>query len=153
MIKLTPQLWVINPVHKDAICSIELTFNIRHGNTTLPSEALEFLGECKGLQHLSLVMDVDTATCRKSWVVLQPGNYYRTTCYEVPSTILTKVEEWNALRAIKGLLSFEFRIAVTNPPYGGYPPWSIRAEAPAKPGCRERYLQLQDELRRVILKK
>jgi hypothetical protein len=151
--KLTPELWVINPVHKDAISSIILRFNIRNDSKTLPSKALEFLAECRGLHHLSLEMDVDSALCTPSWVPTAPGTFGRTFYYEVPDTMLAKVEEWKALKGIKGLLSFAFHVIVTRKVYRPYyyGSWTTRTEALTKPGSEERYLQLEDNLRRVIL--
>ena len=153
--KLTPQLWVINPVHKDAICSIKLRFNIRNDSKTLPSKALEFLAECRGLHHLTLEMDVDSAVCTPSWVPTAPGTFGRTFYYEVPDTILAKVEEWKALKGIKGLLSFAFHVIVTRKVYRPYyyGSWTTRTEALTKPSSEERYLQLEDNLRRAILTK
>jgi hypothetical protein len=135
-----------------------LQFNILKGNKTLPSKALEFLAECRGLQHLTLQMNVDTALCKTSWVTTNPGRFSRTLYYEVPDTILEKVEQWNSLREIKGLLSFAFRVIVTHKVYHPYHMtddgrWSTRTEALTKPGSRERYLQLEDDLKRAVLTK
>jgi hypothetical protein len=103
-------------------------------------------------------MDVDSALCTASasWVPTAPGAMGRRTFYyEVPDTILTKVEQWKSLKGIKGLLSFAFRVIVTRKVYRPYyyGSWTTRTESLAKPVSEERYLQLEDNLRRAILTK
>ncbi|KAE9370058.1 hypothetical protein N431DRAFT_484386 [Stipitochalara longipes BDJ] len=125
-------LWVINPVHKDAIRSIELWISFRHRNKTLPSKALEFLAGCKGLRHLALRLDVDSSNCQ---ITRMPGRYKT---FQVSEKLLIKIREWDALRQIKGLLSFELRV------FTGDEWWT--------PGAKDRYHQLEEDLRGALLK-
>jgi hypothetical protein len=127
-------LWVINPVHKDAIHSIELWISFTHRNKTLPSKALEFLAECKGLRHLALRIDFDTSTCEMTRI------HGRKT-FAASSKLLAKIREWDALRQIKGLLSFDLFIVSEHGKILGWPP-----------GAEDRYRQLREDLRNALLK-
>lgn len=129
-------LWVINPVHKDAIRSIELWISFTHRHKTLPSKAVEFLAGCKGLRHLDLRLDFDRSTCEMTRIHSQRK-------FAVSEKMLAKIRDWDALRQIKGLLSFDLRI-VSEESNIFVPGWT--------PGAEDRYRQLEEDLRNVLLK-
>jgi len=126
-------LWVINPVHKDAVRSIKLQIVFRAGKKTLPSKALEFLAGCKGLRNLALHVDVDDLTSERVTVV----GMYRG--YQVSDKLLRNIREWEALREIKGLMSFDLHFSKTY-----FYRWA--------PGAEDRCRQLEKDLRDDLLK-
>jgi hypothetical protein len=134
-------LWVINPVHKDAIRSIELWISFTHRNKTLPSKALEFLAECKGLRHLDLRIDFDRSTCEMTRI------YGRKT-FAVSGKLLAKIREWDALRQIKRLLLFDLIMFVDARAWKGSLPPHRQIT-----GAEGRYRQLEEDLREALLKK
>jgi hypothetical protein len=112
-------LWVINPVHKDAIRSIELWISFHSRNKTLPSKALEFLAECNGLRHLVLGIDVDNSNCDITRI-------HGSKTFAVSGKLLAKIRDWDALRQIKGLWSFYLDISTQDNR------WTPGAKAPAR---------------------
>ncbi|KAN0106846.1 hypothetical protein V8E51_009722 [Hyaloscypha variabilis] len=126
-------LWVINPVHKDAVRSIKLQIVFRAGKKTLPSKALELLAGCKGLRNLALHLDVDDLTSERVTVV----GMYRG--YQVSDKLLRNIREWEALREIKGLMSFDLHFSKTY-----FYRWA--------PGAEDRCRQLEKDLRDDLLK-
>jgi hypothetical protein len=129
-------LWVINPVHKDAIRSIVLWISFTHRNKTLPSKAVEFLAGCKGLRHLDLRIDFDRSTCEMTRI-------HGSKTFAVSDKLLGKIREWDALRQIKGLLSFDLRI-VSDERNIFDQGWT--------PGAEDRYRRLKKDLRNALLK-
>ncbi len=119
-------------MHKDAVRCIELRIIFRNGNKTLPSKALEFLAECNGLRNLTLHFDIDDLTSERVGGGMYRGN-------QVPDKLLRKIEEWEALREIKGLMSFRLHFSKTH-----FYRWA--------PGAEDRWRQLEKDLRDDLLK-
>jgi hypothetical protein len=137
-------LWVINPVHKDAIANVELTLSFRNGNKTLPSKAFEFLAECKGLRDLTLYMVVDHSNCDTTQYAASPYVIW----YEISGKLLAKIREWDALRQIKRLLLFDLIMFVDARAWKGSLPPHRQIT-----GAEGRYRQLEEDLREALLKK
>jgi hypothetical protein len=138
-------LWVIHPVHKDAIRTIELQVHFRSNNKCLPANALTFLADCKGLHDLRLTIKIDHRVCSYSII----GHYPAFCEWKVPEDLLVRMMESQELRLIKGLKSFDTRIEVQHwrrfGPFGWNTLYRVHAQSQA------RLHEVEENLRGVVL--
>jgi hypothetical protein len=139
-------LWVIHPVHKDAIRAIELQLHFRPNNKCLPVKALTFLADCKGLQDLRLAIKIDQEVCSYSIIRLQ----YPAICeWKVPEDLLARMMESQELRLIKGLKRFDTKIEVHQWRRSDLFGWNTQYRVQAQ--SQARLHEVEENLRGVVL--
>jgi len=107
-------LWVINPVHKDAIRTIELDLGLAKDLRCFREDAprscgrpFDMLAKCKGLQYLSLGISLSYGFFEVQW---SGGNNWQTRFMRsctVDESAVKKIMESVPLRKIRGLKWFE----------------------------------------------
>jgi hypothetical protein len=137
-------LWVINPVHKDAVRTITLDLSLARDLRCFREDApntcgkpFDMLAKCKGLQHLSLAIDVSYGFYEVQWA---GGNNWRTRfikSYTVAESAVKKIMESVPLRKIRGLKSFEII-------------WTSNRSWDLQENQQQRLLQMEEEVRKVI---
>jgi hypothetical protein len=138
-------LWVIHPVHKDAIRTIELQVHFRRNNKCLPANALTFLADCKGLQDLRLAIKIDHDVCSYSII-----RHYPAICeWKVPEDLLARMMESQELRLINGLKSFDTKIEVHHWRRFGVFGWNTQYRLQAQ--SQARLHEVEENLRGVVL--
>jgi hypothetical protein len=138
-------LWVIHPVHKDAIRTIKLQVHFRRNNKCLPANALTFLSDCKGLQELRLAIKIDSDVCSYSII----RNYPAICEWKVPEDLLSRIMESQELKLIKGLKSFDTRIEVQHHQRFGQFGWNTQYRVHAQ--SQARLHEFEGNLRGVVL--
>jgi len=121
-------LWVVNPVHRSSIRTIELWIPLLNHHKALPTKAVSFLAECKGLRELKLCLHVDDSNCD---FVRLPGRLFN---YRVHERLLRRVRDWEALRALR-VRKFELRVVFKG--------WIT--------GPEQSYKTLEEELKGILL--
>jgi hypothetical protein len=97
-------LWVIHPIHLNAIQSIELNINYNHA-LALNTQAFDKLAECRSLKNLFINIKVSPALCRTRRGTLGYGFTYL-----LPTHLLTKLTSWESIRALRDLWTFKLQI-------------------------------------------
>lgn len=83
-------LWVINPLHKEAIRSIQLEHRIVL-NVTLPHKAFDMLATFKNLKHLTIRFDVclEYTAQYRAWDWAERRKYFNN--FRIPRRVLQQV--------------------------------------------------------------
>jgi hypothetical protein len=137
-------LWVINPVHKDAIRSIQLDMSLardlgcfREDPPRSCGKPFDMLASCKGLQHLRLNIYVSYGFFQIQWSTGNWQTRFARTCMVADSALKTIMESVS-LNNIRRLKSFEMS-------------WTPPNRAlPLEENQQEYLLQIEEGIRKVV---
>jgi hypothetical protein len=137
-------LWVIHPVHKDAIRTIKLQVHFRRNNKCLPANALTFLPDCKGLKDLRLAIKIDHDVCSHS-IIRNPA-----ICeWKIPEALLARMMESQELRLINGLKSFDTKIEVHH--WRQFDVFARNTQYRVQAQSQARLYEVEENLKAVVL--
>jgi hypothetical protein len=124
-------LFVIHPVHRSAIQSLELHMQYSP-SLALNSHAFELLPSCHGLKNLFITIHVSSSHCRRERASIPHSLLLYT--YALPSTLIAKLTAWTAIKKLRNLRTFRLEVE-----------WASKSRS------RELVSDIEKEIRSVVV--